>query len=92
MYVVMLGEVFFGDAGGDDVTATIQKIQNLLLVEVVLHQVLVGQTNAVGHHDCIVMAQPSIVDFMKGEDLHVKSGFIVQRQQVMGGLWPSAGQ
>ena len=29
---------------------------------------------------------------MKVEDFHVKSGFIVQRQQVMGGLWPSAGQ
>ena len=61
-------------------TAAFQKIQNLFLLEFIFHKVLVGEIQAVGHHDHIVMAQPSIIDFMKVEDFHVKSGFIVQRQ------------
>ena len=69
---------FAAVAGGDDTASTFQKIQNLLALELVIHQVLVGYFTAVWHHDHVIMAQFAFIDFVEIEDIYVEGRLIVE--------------
>ena len=92
LYVLVHRQVFGTVAGGDNTASTFQKIQNLLALELVVHQVLVGYLTAVWHHDHVIMAQSAFVDFVEIEDIYVEGGLIVERQHFTGGLRADAGQ